>query len=326
MEIRQLRSILDKVMDNTATESELKMISTLLDSEEGQRLLSEQMDEDLRQIESGADETRTREVVVNAYGKIASRMRSQRWLRYAKRVVAVVVPILLIGYAAFWVDHQIHIFSPVEYVEIAAEKGEHVQVALQDGTRVWLSGGSKIKYPSQFKWNERRAQLSGEAFFDVKSDSQRGFVLDLPNGAIKVYGTKFNVSSYLEDSLSLISLSEGSISFQVEDKDYHLSPGQQLVYNRNSGRVTIGEPKGFDKIMMRKNNVLTFDRTPLTEVLTTLNRWYGVDFDIENEKAKALTFTYSSNDQQLTAILNDLQMISPLAFKEENGRVKIFMK
>ena len=53
------------------------------------------------------------------------------------------------------------------WVEINAPDGARVEFFLPDSSRGWLNSGSKLKYPAVFK-GERKVELTGEAWFDVK--------------------------------------------------------------------------------------------------------------------------------------------------------------
>ncbi|NJK96522.1 MAG: FecR domain-containing protein [Bacteroidales bacterium] len=48
--------------------------------------------------------------------------------------------------------------STIVYNEVNVPIGAKTQLTLSDGTRVWLNGGSKIKYPSTFQAKSREVQ------------------------------------------------------------------------------------------------------------------------------------------------------------------------
>jgi beta-lactamase regulating signal transducer with metallopeptidase domain len=59
--------------------------------------------------------------------------------------------------------------------------GEEYKVELSDGTKVFLSGNSKLEYPEKFADNERVIYLEGEAYFEV-SESNVPFFVKNQNG------------------------------------------------------------------------------------------------------------------------------------------------
>jgi transmembrane sensor len=77
-----------------------------------------------------------------------------------------------------------------------------------------------------------------------------------------------------------------------------------------------------------KKNVIAFKDTPLSEVIKVLNRWYDVDFKIEDKAAWNVFFTLTSENTLLEKVLRDLEKISPLYFeyKEVEKTVIVTMK
>lgn len=77
-----------------------------------------------------------------------------------------------------------------------------------------------------------------------------------------------------------------------------------------------------------EKNVIAFRDTPLSEVIKVLNRWYDVDFNIEDKTAWDVYFTLTSENTLLEKVLRDLEKISPLHFeyKEAEKEVTVTMK
>ena len=85
------------------------------------------------------------------------------------------------------------------------------QARLSDGSTVWLHGGSALAYDTRFAAGERRVKLRGEGFFEVARDAERPFIVEVEGRKISVHGTKFNVRTAADRSVS-VSLVEGSVS------------------------------------------------------------------------------------------------------------------
>ena len=82
---------------------------------------------------------------------------------------------------------------------ILKESGDTmVQLDLPDGSQVWLNHHSRIAYQDDFNSDTRTVTLTGEAFFEVKQDRQKPFIIETNNARIKVLGTSFNVRAYEE--------------------------------------------------------------------------------------------------------------------------------
>ena len=75
------------------------------------------------------------------------------------------------------------------WVEINAPDAARVEFMLPDSTIGWLNSGSKLKYCTSFNEN-RKVELKGEAYFEVKHRNQSEFIVSLDNLDVKVLGTK----------------------------------------------------------------------------------------------------------------------------------------
>lgn len=84
-----------------------------------------------------------------------------------------------------------YLASQLNIVEVPA--GQNMSITLNDGTRVFLNGGSKLEYPPLFTGDKRNVRLSGEAFLQVEHDENHPFIVSTFASEIEVLGTEFNV-------------------------------------------------------------------------------------------------------------------------------------
>lgn len=160
--------------------------------------------------------------------------------------------------------------------------GKRSTVTLADGSKVWLNSGSVLEFPSQFSGKKREIRLlSGEMYVEVSHDKEKPFYVQTGNFNVRVYGTKFNISNYSGTPQSVI-LVEGSVSLQLSDKkELFLKPNEQAVYSENG---TFDMQKvDVSQFISWKNGYLSFDKTPMTEVLQQVSRYYNLSFDFEND-------------------------------------------
>ena len=95
----------------------------------------------------------------------------RRIARAAVRVAAALVLIAGAGYAGGMIarDGMYREMSDrLNVLEVPA--GQRMSITLEDGTLVWLNGGSRMEYPLLFARGERHVMLSGDALFDVAHD------------------------------------------------------------------------------------------------------------------------------------------------------------
>ena len=124
-------------------------------------------------------------------------------LKYA----AAVVLLLLTGY--YVASYKINRQNQDIYTVFNIPNSEMGNVVLPDGTKVELNSSSELRYPLRFL-NSREVFLTGEAFFDVKSDAGNPFLVHVDDFTIKVTGTRFNIKAY-PDTNPEATLEEGKI-------------------------------------------------------------------------------------------------------------------
>ena len=97
--------------------------------------------------------------------------------------------------------------APV-FAEIHVPLGQMSEVTLYDGTHVWLNSGTTLRYAGNFGNGERRVELEGEAFFNVKS-GDIPFKVKIKNNEIEVLGTSFAAVAYPDEDFCQVTLVEG---------------------------------------------------------------------------------------------------------------------
>lgn len=114
-------------------------------------------------------------------------------------------------------------------IALYSPEGQTVNVTLQDGTKVWLTGGSTLEYPVVFSKDKRRVSVTGEAMFDVtRRDDRLPFVVSTFAGDVRVLGTKFDVVADNGSGIFSTALLRGKVSVSSGNESYTLTPGQVL--------------------------------------------------------------------------------------------------
>jgi ferric-dicitrate binding protein FerR (iron transport regulator) len=168
--------------------------------------------------------------------------------------------------------------TQVLYNTVTTPRGGQYQLLLADGSKVWLNSASSIRFPVSFVGNERRVEVSGEAYFEVAKDPSRPFKVDVDGkNEIEVLGTHFNINSYADEGSIKTTLLEGSV--KVTSLTTHesklITPGQQAQLNTD-GQITISKADP-DKVMAWKNGYFNVDGADTKTVMQLLSRWYDVD-------------------------------------------------
>jgi transmembrane sensor len=175
--------------------------------------------------------------------------------------------------------------KPVEVVfnTLTTPRGGQFKLTLPDGSEVWLNAASSIKYPTAFVGNERKVEISGEAYFEIVHDAAKPFKVSVNGMEVKVIGTHFNINAYRDEDAVKTTLIEGSISLSSGDAvTARLRPGQQAQIG-NSRQIKVIDNVDIDQVVAWKNGYFSFNRADLQTVMRQLARWYDVDVIYEGK-------------------------------------------
>lgn len=203
--------------------------------------------------------------------------------------------------------------------------GKRSKVTLSDGTQVWLNSGTTLEFPSDFTGSRREIYLSGEMYIEVAPDKNKSFFVHTSGYDVKVFGTKFNVSTY-PGSISSVVLVEGSVSLQSADKqELFLSSNEQAIYSDVTRNFDMREVNVHSFISW-KNGYLTFENTPITDALKQIERYYNLSFNYDEDVSfQGLTCTgkiiLSDN---LDNVMTALSLISATKYKREDKQIYIY--
>jgi hypothetical protein len=205
--------------------------------------------------------------------------------------------------------------------------GKQSRITLADGTQVWLNSGTTLEFPSSFTKNKREVYLTGEMYIEVAPDKNRSFYVHTSDFNVRVYGTKFNASSYAGSPASVV-LVEGSIGLQSDDgkQELRLSPDEQAVYSDNGTFQT--KRVNVQPFISWKDGYLTFEDTPVTEALKQIERYYNLSFNYGDEVSfQGITCTgkiiLSDN---LDNVMTALTLISAMKYKKKDKLIYIYKK
>ena len=160
--------------------------------------------------------------------------------------------------------------SSLQETILLSRIGETNVFYLPDSSRVTLNGDSRLAYNSQFGKTNRELSLRGEAFFQVKQDTVKPFIVETSLIQVEVLGTSFQVIA--EKLRAEVSVEKGRVKITTQDKKQKsvLETGMSVVYGKKQGELMI-----FTKEDKGEMQILKFDNAPLSEVIEILNEYYG---------------------------------------------------
>jgi len=173
--------------------------------------------------------------------------------------------------------------------EVVIPYGKKSQLTLEDGTKVWLNAGSRMAFPTKFAGKKREVFLEGEAYFEVAHNQVQPFVVNTGEIAIKVLGTRFNLSAYKTDKLTETVLLEGKVTVSELSalgflkSETILSPNQKASYDRNNRSISVFDVTDADLAIAWTEGWFKFSQQSLNDVLNKLQRYYNVQFVFDSK-------------------------------------------
>lgn len=325
--IRPSDQTIERVLNNHATDDEIETVTRWFATNEGQDVMFEFMDKDIERIERGELSSANSQHIKELYHKIELRIRRKHLRNILFRVAAVLIPFVVILLVTLKLDNTVNLFSAPEYIEAYSPKGKRMQVIFQDGTIAYLNADTKLRYPVKFGISERNVYLEGEAYFVVTPNKQRPFTVDINNVEVKVLGTSFNVNAYKGEEKIYVALDEGRVSIEANRHDYMLQPNEKLIYNRQTQTAEIIKNANTKQVSLWKNDIISLQDAPLSEVIDVLKRWYNVNVEVKDKQAYQYNYTFTTRtNAPLEEVLSELEMISPVHFRTTDQTILVTLK
>jgi len=208
------------------------------------------------------------------------------------------------------------------YNIIATPRGGQYSVVLPDGTKVWLNSASWLKYPVCFNANERRVEVSGEAYFTITRDIKRPFVVTVRQGDTSSSGTEeietleseFNVRAHSDGSICKTTLIEGDLKIRVGGSEVRLLPGQQYAVEKKKLSIVNGaDPL---EAFAWKNGLFFFEEAEIQDIMKEVERWYDV----------GVVYKQSTDHRFNARIPMQVDILTLLQLLENNGWVHFELK
>ncbi|SOD18294.1 FecR family protein [Pedobacter xixiisoli] len=250
-----------------------------------------------------------------------------------KHMVLMVASVILVFLSFIFYFSVNPTIDTAKYITRKVDMGKNLIIQLNDSSLVTLNAGSEIRYPERFSKKDRRIYLiSGEAFFEVKKDSKRPFIVEAGGIETKVLGTKFNVNYYsFYDKIS-VTVASGKVKVSKPDSlkssgdlAVFLLPNQQAIFDKNSKLLTKREINA-NKIKGWMNGELYFDNEKLSHVVEVLKTRFKKDIIFDNHSIKEYRITLGfTNNDSFDGILFAIKKANNLKSLEKDGKVVLML-
>ena len=209
--------------------------------------------------------------------------------------IASIAAMIALVFAVFWkyLPSTSNRYADSKLAMVIVPPGQHVQLVLEDGSKVWLNSNSVFVYPTTFNKRFRTVQLDGEGYFEVTHDNQKPFIVKTKKYNIRVWGTTFNVYAYKGGTDEFeTSLLEGSVDVStrsdVRRQHIILQPDEKV--SEKNGYLQKQAIGSYDRFRW-KDRLICLDDVPFGDLMKKFAVYYNVQINIRNSKVFAYRCT-----------------------------------
>lgn len=238
------------------------------------------------------------------------------------KYAAIVVIALLLGSVAYYSG----LFNQDKayYSEMISAKNQVLnEYVLPDGSVVTLNNNSKLLFPKKFKGSTREVTVIGEAFFDIKRNAEKPFVINAGNAQVKVLGTSFNVSAYPDAETVEVIVETGKVQVvsmnENAEKARHevfLTPGEKGTLHVTNSKLmkTVNSDPNF---LAWKTHDLIFNTVPLREVAACIEKAYHINVELVEPELNDLLYEGHFDQKPVDFVLNVIRLTFDLELSVE---------
>ena len=216
------------------------------------------------------------------------------------RIAAGIMIFVTVGIFAYR-----YLTPEIETIAIVSDKTT-IQDTLPDGSTAFLNKKSQISYEYNPRKKTRKVKLKGEAFFDVKHEEEKPFIIETEEVLIRDLGTTFNVKAYPESNNVEVIVETGEVQiYTLSDDGILLKAGEKGFYDKTL--------KAFSKIekidtngLAYKTRVFSFNNTDLQSVVEMLNNIYDSKITLANKALSNCHVTVNFNNDNLDLVVEIL--------------------
>lgn len=243
---------------------------------------------------------------------------------YTKKIAAILVVVI----GLFFVVRYLSLTLAPSPMYAETTTSGVTEITLPDDSEVWINKSSQLKYPTKFSKKERKVTLVGEAFFSVKKNPGKPFIIETPKSTIKVLGTQFNVRARDNEEVETITVSEGlvRVNENINNKNsIEIAGGEKAELNKNTGEITKGitQNENFDSW---KTGNLEFNNVKFEDVARVLSEYFDKTIVIQDLDLKNTVFNGSFQQYSLNKILNIFRVTNSVYIENKDSVIYLSLK
>ncbi|MFY0600627.1 MAG: FecR domain-containing protein [Cyclobacteriaceae bacterium] len=172
---------------------------------------------------------------------------------------------------------------------------------LEDGTEVVLHDDAQLEVV-EFG-DVRKVRLDGKAYFNVKRDESRPFLIETSSATVRVLGTSFVVNADSEVSQAEVMVESGLVAFAARDmaNEVELSKGERARLKVGASEIEKTELKDMNYLAW-KTHKIEFKKSSLQEVFSVLEDVYEISVDFDEKRLGSCQLTATFNEKNILEV------------------------
>ncbi len=237
----------------------------------------------------------------------------------ALRIAAVFLAVLLTAATGYL------ILKPRANKTAAVNTAYTQYILLPDGSKVIVHANSKLEYPEQFSGNTSQVTLTGEAYFDIKRNADKPFVIHTGKLKTTVLGTAFNIKAYPEATDITVTVTRGKVKVEDDHKILGvLTPDKQLVYSLPQATAQKQAVIAANAVKWTREN-MSFESVSFESITEQIGKRYQANIRFANSDIKNCPVTASfSGTETLDEVISFLCLARNATYtKSEDNTILI---
>ncbi len=261
----------------------------------------------------------TLEVDVDAaWQKVNNKTQTKVFTLFGATTYKIAAAAALFALLGFWAFNSL--MSTTTTISTAAN--EIKKISLPDGSTVWLHEYSELSYNNKLKGSKRNLSLKGLAFFDVKRDEQRPFIISTPKSEVRVLGTSFEVNAFERDTFERVTVKTGKVKFENKSGEaLELTANEEGIFTK-SGNVTETVVNA-EELVSWHTNKLTFNNETMDKVANKIARYYHVKVKFNNQDIANCHFTGSFENPKMNQVLDAISKALQITYVHQANHVTL---
>jgi ferric-dicitrate binding protein FerR (iron transport regulator) len=236
------------------------------------------------------------------------RKRTESMLLWIRYTAAVLIGILISLAIRFTLSPDDKTGLELQIQNVVYNHSGVQTLLLPDGSKVYIHKDSKLTYPEVFTGNSRFVRLEGNAFFEIRENTGKPFIVHTENVDVEVVGTEFFVDSGSENSTS-VALISGKVNINSTGEGgkkvfVSLAPGQEAGIGRISGEINLSKAD-IDYYVAWKDGIYNFTDEPLEKIARLIAKQQRLEIRVSpSMRTKRFTGRVTSDDRIEDLLIN----------------------